>query len=66
MKLTEQKYHADRGDCADEYQDLTVTVEASINRHFIIFKLMETRWRSKEEVASYLRWAAEKIERLPI
>jgi len=66
MKLLEQIYHADRGDCADEYQDLTVTVDYSNNRHHILFKLMETRWRSKDETASYLRWAADQVERLPI
>lgn len=66
MKLLEQKYHADRGDCADEYQDLTVVVETSSNRRYILFKLMETRWRSKDEAASYLRWSADQIERLPI
>jgi len=66
MKLTQQTYHACNGDSADKYQDLTVTVELNNNRHYILFQLMETRWRSKEEAASYLRWSADQIERLPI
>ena len=66
MKLTEMKYYACRGDDSDAYQDIDVVVEAATNRHYITFKLMEYRWRSKEEAADYLRWAAEQIERLPV
>lgn len=66
MKLTEQKYHADRGNTANSYRDLDVIVEEDNNRHYIQFRLMENCWRSKEEAADYLRWAAEEIERLPV
>ena len=58
------RYHADRG--TDEYQDIDVVVEAGNNRHYIQFRLMESRWRSKEEAADYLRWAAGELERLPV
>jgi len=71
MRLTEKRYYAERGDNADNCQSLDVTQEApqkhEVNggRQFIRFTLMETRWRSRAEAASYLRWAAKKIEELP-
>ena len=66
MTLTEMRYHADRCDRDIDYQDLDVKVEANNNRKYITFKLMESRWRSKEEAADYLRWAAGELERLPV
>lgn len=67
MKLTEQKYRADRGNTAETYQSFTAKVEMEGNRRYLTVELDNlTRWRSKEEYADYLRWAAEEIERLPI
>jgi len=67
MTKTEIHYHADRGNCADEYQGLEVVQELGqqfSNRGYIMFKLMESRWRSVDEAASYLRWAADELETL--
>ncbi len=67
MILTEQKYRAERGDTAETYQGFTATVEIEGNRRYLTVQLDNlSRWRSKEEYADYLRWAAEQIERLPI
>ncbi len=67
MILTEQKYRAERGDTAETYQGLTATVEIEGNRRYLTVHLDNlSRWRSKQEYADYLRWAAEEIERLPI
>ena len=66
MKLSEQRYHADRGDSPESYQSIDITVEAGENlRGYLKFGLMEHRWRSKAEAADYLRWAANEIESLP-
>lgn len=64
MQLTEQKYHATRGECADSYQWLEVTQEAGEGRGYITFELMQTRWREPAEAAAYVRWAAGQIETL--
>lgn len=71
MKLTEKHFYSDRGDDPESYQHLKVIQEAprehEVNggRQFIRFNLMEQRWRSRKEAASYLRWAAKEIENLP-
>jgi hypothetical protein len=71
MKLVGKHFHSDRGDNPDNYQSLDVTQEAprghEVNggRQFIRFTLMENRWRSRAEAASYLRWASKEIEGLP-
>lgn len=71
MEITDIRYHSDRGDDADNYQSLDVVQEAprghEVNggRRFIRFTLMEQRYRSRKEAASYLRWAAGQIEGLP-
>ncbi len=64
MKLTEQHYTASRGDGADDYQSLDVVKEAEGSRNYLRFKLMEQRWRSPQEAADYLRWAADQVEGL--
>ena len=64
MELTEQKYHATRGECADTYQYLEVTREVGESRNYITFELMQNRWRDPAEAAAYLRWAAGQIETL--
>ena len=64
MTKTEIHYHADRGDCADDYQSLDLVQELGNNRQYIKFTLMENRWRSPKEAAEYLRWAAEEIDKL--
>ena len=67
MILTEQKYRAERGKTAETYQGFTATVEIEGNRRYLTVQLDNlSRWRSKQEYADYLRWAAEEIERLPI
>ena len=67
MKLTEQRYRAERGNTADTYQSFTVTVEMEGNRRYLTVELDNLRrWRSKKEYADYLRWAAEQIEGLPL
>lgn len=67
MKLTEQKYRADRGKTVETYQSFTATVEMEGNRRYLTVELDNlTRWRSKEEYADYLRWASEEILKLPI
>lgn len=67
MILTEQKYRAERGKSIETYQSFTATVEMEGNRRYLTVELDNlTRWRSKQEYADYLRWAAEEIERLPI
>jgi len=64
MTKTEIHYHSDRGNCADEYQSLEVVQELGNNRDYIMFNLMESRWRSIDEAAGYLRWAATELEKL--
>ena len=67
MILTEQKYRAERGKSIETYQGFTATVEMEGNRRYLTVELDNlTRWRSKEEYADYLRWAADEIERLLI
>jgi len=66
MILTEQRYRAERGKKAETYQSFTATVETGGKRNFLRVELDNlTRWRSKEEYADYLRWAAGEIEGLP-
>lgn len=66
MKLVEREFSANRHAVyEDTYQHLTVHVEET-PRQYLRFNLMEQRWRSKEEAASYLRWAAEQIEGLEL
>ena len=67
MKLIEHKYSADRGNKAETYQSFEVTVEMDGRRRFLTVDLGAlSRWRSKEEYADYLRWAADEIEKLSI
>jgi len=72
MRLTEKHYHADRGDSPESYQTLHVIQEApqdhEVNggRQFIRFTLMEQRYRNRKEAASYLRWCASQIEKMPV
>ncbi len=67
MILSEQKYRAERVDTAETYQGFTATVEIEGNRRYLTVQLDNlSRWRSKQEYADYLRWAAEEIERLPL
>ena len=67
MILTSQQYRAERGNTSETYQAFTATVEVEGNRRYLTVELDNlTRWRSKEEYADYLRWAAAEIERLPI
>ena len=66
MKLTEQKFTAERGNKVDTYQSFTATVETDNNRHYVTLELDNMqRWRSKEGVADYLRWAASEVLKLP-
>lgn len=65
MELIEKHYAAER--CVeDHFETLTVVQEIQVDRNFIRFSLMETRWRSIDEAASYLRWAADEIDRLSL
>lgn len=65
MKLTEQKYRAERGDTANTYQSLTVTAEMEGDRRFLTVELdFLGRWRSPSEWAYYFRWAADQVEKL--
>jgi len=41
-----------------------VVQELGNNRDYIMFNLMESRWRSIDEAAGYLRWAATESEKL--
>ena len=66
MRLTEQKYRAERGKRIDTYQGFTVTVEEG-ERNYLRIELDNLmRWRSVKECADYLRWAADEIEKLPV
>jgi hypothetical protein len=66
MTKTQIHYHADRNTSpvAECYQSLDVVQELGNNRQYIQFRLMETRWRSVDEAADYLRWAATELEKL--
>lgn len=67
MILTEQQFRAQRGKKTDNYQGFTVTVEIEEDRKYVLVEFDNLlRWRSKEEYAAYLRWAADEIEKLPI
>ena len=69
MILVEEKYSATRGKTTDDYQTLEVVREAPQGkdpRRYIRFCLMESRWRSPQEAADYLRWAAERILNLEV
>jgi len=66
MILTEKKFRAERGGVY-KYQGFTATLEIEVDRHYLTIQLDNlTRWRSKEEYAEYLRWAADEIESLDI
>lgn len=66
MILSEQKYYAERGKSAETYQSFTATVEITNNRQYVtIAPDYLSRWRSKTELADYLRWMAEEVEKLP-
>lgn len=64
MTLTEKYYYAENIK-ADSYQWIKVVQEPEGSREFVRFELMQERWRSKEEAAAYLRWAADQLETLP-
>jgi hypothetical protein len=65
--LTEKKYRAARGKTADTYQSFTATVGMEGQRRFLTIEIDNlSRWRSKEEYADYLRWAADEIENLEV
>lgn len=67
MILTEQKYTAERGKSAETYQSFTATVEIGNNRQYVtIAPDYLSRWRSKTELADYLRWMASEVEKLPV
>ena len=62
----EIKYSAERGKSAETYQSLEATVKMHDNRHYVTVELgCMQRWRSKEELASYLIWCAEQVLKLP-
>ena len=66
MRQIESKYTAERGNKAETYQSFTATVETDNNRHYVTLDLdCMHRWRSKEELADYLRWTSEEILKLP-
>ena len=49
MKLTEQKYRAERGNTAETYQSFTATVEMDGSRRYLTVEMDNlTRWRSKQ------------------
>ena len=65
MKLTEQKYRAERGNTSETYQSLTVITEMEGNRRFLTVELdFLGRWRSPAEWADYFRWAADQVEKM--
>ena len=67
MILIEQKYTAERGKSAETYQSFTATVEITNNRQYVtIAPDYLSRWRSKTELADYLRWMAAEVEKLPV
>ena len=65
MQPIERRYHASRGNRSDNHEYIDVVQEESAQRNYVRFTLMEQRWRSKAEAASYLRWAADQLETLP-
>lgn len=62
MKLTEKHYTAIRR--GKDFHTLSVIQEVSETRNYVKFHLMETRWRSLQEAADYLRWASGQLEAL--
>ena len=67
MILSEQKYYAERGKTTETYQSFTATVEITNNRQYVtIAPDYLSRWRSKSELADYLRWMAEEVEKLTV
>jgi hypothetical protein len=67
MKLIEKKYYAERGTKAETYQSFTATIEADGDRNYLTVELGNLqRWRSPAEYASYMRWVADEIEKIPI
>lgn len=67
MILSEQKYYAERGKSSETYQIFTATVEINNNRQYVtIAPDFLQRWRSKTELADYLRWMADEVEKLPV
>jgi hypothetical protein len=61
MTLVEKHYYAERPE-PDNYDSLNVIQHLADDS--IQFQLMATRWRSIEEAADYLRWAATELEKL--
>jgi len=61
MTKTEIHYYAERAE-PDNYDSLDVTQHLIDDS--VCFRLMETRWRSIDEAADYLRWAATELEKL--
>lgn len=67
MILTEKRFRAERGKSAETYQGFSVVVEMENDRKFLRIELDNTsRWRSQQEYADYLRWAADEIEQLNV
>jgi len=66
MTLIEQRYIATRGNSTETYQSCTITVEIANQRQYLIIEPdYLSRWRSKEELADYLRWMASEVEKIP-
>lgn len=66
MILSSQSFYAERGKRSETYQLFTATMEMSGDWHYITVELDHlTRWRSAKEYASFLRWDADEIMKLP-
>lgn len=65
MQLEKKIYTATRGEC-EEYQTFEATMEMAEGRRYVTLDLgYMMRWRSKAEMADYLRWVADQVETIP-
>lgn len=67
MQLEKKIFGSSRLVGADDYQDVSVELNCeSGNGHVRVDLPSVKRWRSIDDTAAYLRWAADEIEKIEV
>jgi len=67
MELEKKIFGSSRLVGADDYQDVSVELNCeSGNGHVRVDLPSVKRWRSIDDTAAYLRWAADEIEKIEV
>ena len=67
MELEKKIFGSSRLVGDEDYQDVSVELECDTGRGFVIAELTTMkRWRSIDDTAAYLRWAADEIEKIQV